>query len=1023
MVLPKDLDTRKQALNLKKSFIIQAPAGSGKTEILIQRYLAALADSQKLPEEVLAITFTKKAAAEMKHRIIEALRLAELEKTPGSEHEKTTFNLAKLVLAKDKSLSWDLINKQHKICVMTIDAMCSKINAQSQNFNAQPTCTPKQLYINTTRDFIQDLLQDGNQDFKECLSYFDNQVQWIENLLCESLASRDQWLPLIFMTDSPKAAATKYIEFIWQEILLDCNDILNSKIIRNCYNNVYKHDDNQKHQLKNIANLLLTKTGDTRATFTKKQGIPSNTPKHEKQLIKEELTDIANKNSSILKKIKAAPLLDNEELYEIVPKLISLLQKLAAYLKLHMRDQLTTDYIEQAQLCLYNLSYSIDWPDIEGIPRPGTIRHILLDEFQDTSQQQLKLITGIIQHFEPSVRNSLFIVGDPMQSIYRFRQADVSLFYRIQKQGIDNISLTNLQLTTNFRCNKQLIDFFNHLFPKIFPRDIDLDIGAVPYEKAESVNDKKATIKMLAFEDEISQFNEIANICKKNQDKSIGILVRSRAIANAMLPFLAGFNVNEHGLKSYYDQPEVKDLLAVMNFALNAYDNANVSALLRSRLIGISLQELYDICQETKANNLLDCFQEMLKLEEKSDFCIKYLTQLQILIDHANYQAVSIYEQTLKIWRALSPLSEADLLTSEISWQFFKLLRIAEKSNPNQIPESIEELLKSSAINADHAKINIMTIHHAKGLEFDLVILPCLEKTTAARSSKIVWWDQKDHGFLWLPNHPNQNQISSAHNYIYDLNSKKEYQEQIRLLYVAMTRAKSSLYCLATASNDCPPPKRSFAGAIWGIFEQISGQTCILDKQDFLEYFENKVDYHNKFVSEDLPLREVASYEQIFGIACHFWLYTYLSGASAVKKQTIFYLQEKLVPQELLQKVIQELDKRHEDIIEYEFIKHLKKQKKIWLEHSLFYKNQQLVIDVFFFDGYDWWIVDFKTNINPDAGTLLSWREQTKKYQEALTNKINEKFKTLIYNPISNELWAENKESYEKSKSYTSTSR
>src|ERR1035437_3641799 len=90
--LMPDLGAREQALSPTRSFIVQAPAGSGKTELLIQRYLGLLASVNE-PEEIVAITFTRKAAAEMRERVLAAFAQASAGKAPGSGHERRTQEL------------------------------------------------------------------------------------------------------------------------------------------------------------------------------------------------------------------------------------------------------------------------------------------------------------------------------------------------------------------------------------------------------------------------------------------------------------------------------------------------------------------------------------------------------------------------------------------------------------------------------------------------------------------------------------------------------------------------------------------------------------------------------------------------------------------------------------------------------------------------------------------------------------------------------------------------------------------
>ena len=100
---------RKSALDISHSIIVQAPAGSGKTELLTQRYLNLLANATKSPEEVIAITFTKKAAAEMQDRIINALQFAQNNPKPEDEFAATTWQLAKDTLKQDQKRDWQLL--------------------------------------------------------------------------------------------------------------------------------------------------------------------------------------------------------------------------------------------------------------------------------------------------------------------------------------------------------------------------------------------------------------------------------------------------------------------------------------------------------------------------------------------------------------------------------------------------------------------------------------------------------------------------------------------------------------------------------------------------------------------------------------------------------------------------------------------------------------------------------------------------------------------------------------------------
>ena len=118
--LASDAAARKQALDPHESFIVQAPAGSGKTELLTQRYLVLLAQAAH-PEEVVAITFTRKAANEMRERVLGALDAARHTPRPESTHKASTWELARTVIECDTALAWQLIANPSRLRIHTID--------------------------------------------------------------------------------------------------------------------------------------------------------------------------------------------------------------------------------------------------------------------------------------------------------------------------------------------------------------------------------------------------------------------------------------------------------------------------------------------------------------------------------------------------------------------------------------------------------------------------------------------------------------------------------------------------------------------------------------------------------------------------------------------------------------------------------------------------------------------------------------------------------------------------------------
>src|SRR5579872_6367086 len=194
-----DSAARARALDVEQSFIVQAPAGSGKTELLIQRFLRLL-ETVDAPGSVVAITFTKKAAGEMRARVLGALRAAAAGAEPDSDHQRETYRIALRVLERDRSLKWDLIRNPARLEIQTIDALCASITRRMPwlaRFGSMPDITEnaKDLYREAARNTLRQVDR-GDQALSYLLLHLDNDFNVAEKLLVDMLERREQWLHL-----------------------------------------------------------------------------------------------------------------------------------------------------------------------------------------------------------------------------------------------------------------------------------------------------------------------------------------------------------------------------------------------------------------------------------------------------------------------------------------------------------------------------------------------------------------------------------------------------------------------------------------------------------------------------------------------------------------------------------------------------------------------------------------------------------------------------------------------------------
>jgi len=195
-----DRAQRQAALDPTRSFLVQAPAGSGKTELLIQRYLRLLAVVRE-PEEVLAITFTRKAAAEMRSRVLEALARARQGLCPEAEHLRLGYELAREVVARDAQRGWGLAEQPERLRVGTIDSLNAWLAGRtplSAGTAAQRRVSeaPDELYAEAARGLLEFLGEEGETaaQLRCLLEHCDNRAERLVQLVADMLARRDQWL-------------------------------------------------------------------------------------------------------------------------------------------------------------------------------------------------------------------------------------------------------------------------------------------------------------------------------------------------------------------------------------------------------------------------------------------------------------------------------------------------------------------------------------------------------------------------------------------------------------------------------------------------------------------------------------------------------------------------------------------------------------------------------------------------------------------------------------------------------------
>lgn len=881
-----DAAERRLALDPGQSFIVQAPAGSGKTELLIQRYLKLLA-CVDAPEEIVAITFTRKAAAEMLERILLAL---ETGKTPlptiCSTHEKLTCELAQAVLRKDERLGWLITDNPMRLRLQTIDSLCASLTQQMpmlSKFGSQLETTEdaSELYLEAARITIG-MVESSNdvaQDIERLMVHLDNDMSRIEKLLAEMLARRDHWLRHVHgkSRDELEAAlenirhdALDHVARLFPDSLRNELQLLfryatanleasqQQSAIAGCPDTENLPDEASVNYWCGIAGLLLTKDGEWRKKWTVNDGFPPGKTKNEKEAARQwkdrvfTLIEMLQNNDQLRRALsdmrRLPPPYYSEAQWEVLGAITSLLPYAVGQLKVVFQLSGKVDFTEVAQGALRALGPP-DEPTDLALALDYRIRHLLIDEFQDTSISQYQLIEKLIAGWEKDDGHSLFAVGDPMQSIYRFREAEVGLFLRVRNRGIGNIDLHPITLRANFRSEGGIIQWVNDTFSRIMPIDEDISLGAVSYAPSVAVHAllEKTAVKMHPFfnHDVAGEAKKVAEIVlqyrRGNPSAKVAILVRNRGHLDEIVAQIkvSGLRFRAVEIERLCYRPVVQDLLILTRALMHPADRLAWFALLRAPWCGLTLKDLTvlaateiigrsnggdDANKPVEGNTrtvweLLndenhlstispDGYARLIRLREILAQCIanRYRQSLRATVEAA--WLVMGGPGCLSSGDRDENHSAADLEDALIFLDYLESCEIAgEIPDLAAFEHDLTKLYALPDLEADET-LQIMTIHKAKGLEFDCVIVPGLGRASKHDDKRLLKWMERPRNrfdgaeddsivdLLLAPIHETGVNNDSIYTWLQKLDNDKAYFENQRLLYVAATRAKKSLHLL-----------------------------------------------------------------------------------------------------------------------------------------------------------------------------------------------------------------------------------
>ena len=801
-----DARARDEATDPARSIVLQAPAGSGKTTVLTARFVRLL-ETVDEPEEILAVTFTRKAAAEMRARIVEALG----ENPP----------------ANACAHSWDLANNPGRLRIQTIDSFNFWLASQLPvTAKAGGTLSvddrPQELYIRAARATLVEGEQDPeiSADVELLFERLDNRWDTVEELLAQMLESRAHWLRHVMSDPAElRARMTASLSEMIGAALTGAREKFPAGLAAQVLPIVGELgcEATDLPAWQHLIGLVLTKKG----AWRKFQGAVAADRQALARVIElmsavpgllPELQEIALLPSGVLDPLDARAL----------DAFARVLRRGALHLQLEFSFAGSVDHTYVAGAARQALS-------AERLPtdlalRAGlSLKHILVDEFQDISLGQFELLEALTIGWEEGDGRTLFVVGDPMQSIYQFREAEVGLMLRIRDQGIGALRLRSLHLTRNFRSVAPLVDWTNAHFARLLPGGDDVRTSAVSFTPslATRAAEDGPAVEIAWFPpggraaEAAAIAARITQLREKFPKETIAVLVSARTHAGAIASALNIAGVNSIGVKivPLAELSVIRDLVALTRALHHLADRAAWLVVLRAPWCGATLATLAALSERNDAQLLWEALADEARLarcvDEERARLARVRAVLQIAL--ATRGQAPLAEWLERTWVQLGGCDA--YCESDVKHARAFFTAVAERSaNGNwHGPDDLEILMQQlfAAPDATDNPVQIMTIHHAKGLQFHHVFVPCLERDMNRGPEPLMRWldlprSRGGSDLLVAPvPRTGARQGGELGLYIKHLIKVRAAHEQLRLLYVACTRARRTLHLSAA------PPRRA----------------------------------------------------------------------------------------------------------------------------------------------------------------------------------------------------------------------
>ena len=804
------------SLDISRHVTVTAGAGSGKTKVLVERYISILeSDPSVSPSNILALTFTDKASSEMKEKIRKRLREM-MEGDPQRWYPRID-ELENCDISTIHSFCAKLVRSEPLFCGVDPDfRVLSESDVTSMKNEALKVLLTREgpashhlrrLLVDygtySVVSMIKSLFLDrartsrdlsDEEMLRDSLDFLERARDELIDEAMEDLPPLRKELESLVSLEAPPGVVDSGVGF-----LRSISSILDP------LKNGGEPDDGALIELvAERRSFLLNKNGSGRkaGTIGQKGAWGNNYIKLRGHV--QTLFDYVHEHSDALRFLVREDLMERSR--ERLKDIWAVHREVSSLYEKGKREENGLDFddliIKATDMLEENVNSILD-------RLRKRYDHLLIDEFQDTDPRQWRIVDLL---WEGGRNNHLFIVGDPKQSIYGFRSADVRLFNRaadlVEKHGEGRVVV----LDRNFRSRKEIMDFVNSTFDSVMVGEGEG--WQVSFDPLESHHGEGGSVTVIGVKGkETEEYREgvaVARVIKRAVREGWMVMegeterpIELGDIA-ILLPARTGFRHYEDALRSegiscqvykgkgFFEKQEVKDVHHLMSFISNTSDDVALASLLKSDLFSLSDEDLLRI-SGGKGKRLFD---RMGDLEEYSDIH-------GLLVRWMGYPDRYPADEALyrMVWE--SPI-HATAGGYKASANLDKLMAWARVESNNRSFHGLTSLLGriikepptegEAQITLREDSVSIMTIHAAKGLEWPMVIVMGMHHQPKGDTGKKVILDP-DHGISVRVADVKEGEIVPSPSYVMASrrNEDREDSERRRLYYVACTRAKDHL--------------------------------------------------------------------------------------------------------------------------------------------------------------------------------------------------------------------------------------